>query len=1155
MSCPTCGAEVQAAARFCWSCGQPLGAAAADERRIVTVLFGDIVGFTGLAEDRDPEIVKNLVDTCFARVADDITSFGGQVDKVIGDAIVALFGAPIAHEDDAERAVRAALRVQETVAAFARERGAPIRMRVGVNTGDVLVGRFRADSDYTAMGDTVNIAARLQSLAEPGTVLVGPDTHAATAAAVRYEPVGLLDLKGRGVAVETWRAVEPIGLPGERRTRKVTPVVGRDTELELLRATLDGSVLRRRAHLALLLGDGGVGKTRIAEEVAAMAEAEHDALVLNGRCVPYGEANAWGPMADALRGVLEVEADAEVDDDEFRAAVGAVVGYPPGSDEVQRMTEGLLHLIDVDGPLRAIDPTRAQEEAGRSFRLFLQLAATRRPVVLWLTDLHWADDVVLAMVDAVLTRLPRLPVLVLATARHELLDRWSPRAGRATAVQLSLDPLDRAAASALLDALLPAPVEDAVRDALLDRADGNPFFLEELAASVRDGDSAGVLPDNIRGLVSARLDSLAADDRSLLEDAAVLGRRGSVRALARMGEQLHGWADIETMLRRLDERDLLRVDGGIWSFRSNLVHDVAYGRLTKSERARRHAGVAGYLESLVTTPAGVESVANHYRRAAELVADIGPVTGVPVDVIDRAIQWIEQAADVLIAGSLDAAAKLLSGGLDLVGPTDPRRSGLLLRRAKVHTERTDLSAARQDVADALRLRDGRTDGLQYALAQMRLGEIEQRAGNYDRSLELLADAAARFAAQGELRGVGESHRLAGMTCVFAGRFDEAEVESRAALAAFEQTGVRLGAAWAKQNLAWISYTRGDLQDAEDRIAEAMAAFAELGDRGGIAWSRGLLAYLRLSEGRLDEARAFAREELGDARDRGDRWGEGMLTMILASIELWEGHPEIAARRAERALRAFREMGEPLGQAQASAVLARALVRLGRVDEADRVFEEAAAAGDRSVELVTDAAACAAAERGEPNRFDELPGMGDLLTNPLGQTNRFDPVAAVALGALQTGDLDRARTVLGAWAPVPDPAVCGANVVAVRALLGAIEGDRAGVERCVTAIDAFPHATYTDVVLAQLARGLAAAREADAMVVGEALDRIDEALRPTGDRLWHAVARLGEATMLEALGAGRAPVAREEAEADLDELGLPVPGWRTAFRLAVGVPVA
>ena len=309
MTCPACGAPAVDGARFCAACGQPLQHRA-DERRVVTVLFADLVGFTSMAETRDPEHVKNLVDRCFERLVLDIAAFGGRVDKIVGDAILALFGAPLAHEDDAERAVRAGLAMQRTLADWATtddERA--LRLRIGINTGEVLVGALRAGGDYTAMGDVVNSASRLQTAAQPGQVLVGPTTVAATRGVVQYTSLGPLTVKGREEPIEVCVAEDVLLPPGARPNRGRAPLVGRDAELGLMGHAINTAVTRRRAHLLLLIGEAGMGKTRVAEEAATAAECDHDALVLEGRCVPYGEANVWWPVAEALRAGCGITAD------------------------------------------------------------------------------------------------------------------------------------------------------------------------------------------------------------------------------------------------------------------------------------------------------------------------------------------------------------------------------------------------------------------------------------------------------------------------------------------------------------------------------------------------------------------------------------------------------------------------------------------------------------------------------------------------------------------------------------------------------------------------------------------------------------------------------------------------------------------------------
>src|SRR4051794_21178368 len=327
-TCPVCRTEVPDGARFCPSCGQVL-AVRQDERRVVTVVFADIVGFTTLSETRDPEHVKYLIDRCFQRLVVDVTDFGGRVDKIVGDAIIALFGAPVAHEDDAERAVRAALAMQRSMA----ETQEGVHLRVGVNTGEVLVGAIRAGGDYTAMGDVVNVASRLQTLAAPGQVVVGSSTHAATADVLRYESLGRVQPRGREEPVDAWLALEALAPPGYRPLRARSPLVGRDPELRLLRGVLDTAASRRRAGLVLLLGEAGLGKSRLAEELADIAVSEHGAEVLDTRCVPYGEANVWWPLAEAVRqaaGIIPSD-DGETACNKVRHTYARTTGLDPHS--------------------------------------------------------------------------------------------------------------------------------------------------------------------------------------------------------------------------------------------------------------------------------------------------------------------------------------------------------------------------------------------------------------------------------------------------------------------------------------------------------------------------------------------------------------------------------------------------------------------------------------------------------------------------------------------------------------------------------------------------------------------------------------------------------------------------------------------------------
>ncbi|MCH7789890.1 MAG: AAA family ATPase [Acidobacteria bacterium] len=377
-SCPTCGDDVADGARFCASCGHEL-TNRVDERRVVTVLFGDLVGFTAMSEHEDPERIKRVIDDVFAVLADDITSFGGNVDKVVGDGIVALFGATIAHEDDAERAVRAALRMQRSVADFAERESVPLEMRIGVNTGEVLVGSISADGDWTAMGDVVNTASRLQSMADPGSVVVGEVTHEATHRAVFYQAIGDVELRGRDDSVRAWIARTVLGLPGQRRGREARPIVGREGEISLLCNAIDSAFVRRRSFTMIVAGESGIGRSRLVDEVVAYATEEHSAALLEAPCVPYGEADRWFPVAELVRYAIGIRlGDPPA---AARAAVsdGLSVAFGTDTDDavVRRATTGLMHLLGYETPLAGIEPERAAIEAARAFRTSLQARLNR----------------------------------------------------------------------------------------------------------------------------------------------------------------------------------------------------------------------------------------------------------------------------------------------------------------------------------------------------------------------------------------------------------------------------------------------------------------------------------------------------------------------------------------------------------------------------------------------------------------------------------------------------------------------------------------------------------------------------------------------------------------------------------------------------------
>ena len=976
MTCPSCGTSAPEGSRFCPSCGHLLDAHV-DERRIVTVLFADLVGFTSLSESRDPEQVKNLVEHCFERLAADITAHGGRVDKIMGDEVIALFGAPIAHEDDAERAVRAALQMQRTLAAYAGqassgEPAANLQLRVGVNTGEVLVGAVRA-GEYTAMGDVVNVGSRLRGLADPGTVVVGTETHAATREVITYEPLGALHARGREELVDAWLALDAVGLPGYRPDRTPLPLVGRDEELGMLEHVIAAAAARRRTQLVLLLGEAGLGKSTLAERVAADARVKHGAIVLEGRCVPYGEANPWWPFGEAIRGACGIEPSdpADVSVDKCRAAVARATGLEAASPEVDRLVDGLLYLMGDEGRLADVDPTRARDEARRSLRVFLDALARDRLVVLVLSELHWADPLVLEQVGR-LDRVRDLPIVLVGTARPELTDRWQPPIGRNNVLVLQLEPLGPEAMAKLLDAIVPADTPYEVRNLLLERSGGNGFFLVELVALLRDHgalDGRGNvneamaldLPATLRGLLSARLDALTPAERGVLADASVVGPTGELEALLAL-VKARGETGLKAAIESVVAKDLLTFTtppmdaagvGGVWEFRSNLLREVAYETLTKAERARRHARLAAWmadrLRELDREDEELEQLAYHYGAAAELVTELGPVDGVPDDIAEIALDWIGRAKDRSDQRDMYLVSlHLVDQALRIVPPGErSRRRTLLLARAGARAALRELLGARADVEVTLADAQADDNSADAARALTILGEIEQKEGRFDDSLATLGRAVEAWQAAGDVRGEAAALRTRGMAHVLGGQPDAAVPDIKQALARFRDVEDKQGEAWALQNLAWAAFSAGHTTKAEQWLDESGRVFTEIGDWGGLGWVLGLLGWVKFQQGHLDEAEALASQILSDIRERGDRWGIAITLTLLACVRLWKGQTVDAIPLATEARELFRALDDPNDELRALGPLARAMVATGRIDEANILVEEAYARGERA----------------------------------------------------------------------------------------------------------------------------------------------------------------------------------------------------------------
>ncbi|HEV8208329.1 MAG TPA: adenylate/guanylate cyclase domain-containing protein [Acidimicrobiia bacterium] len=1167
MTCGSCGANAPEEARFCPSCGHTL-VTRPDERRIATVLFADLVGFTTFSETADPEHVKNLVDRCFERLVADVTAFGGQVDKIVGDAIVALFGAPVAHEDDAERAVRAALQMQRTLATLRQDLRVSAEMRVGVNTGEVLVGAMRAAGEYTAMGDVVNTASRLQAAARPGQVIVGPLTHDATRRVVRYEPLGALVVKGREEPVEAWTAEEVIALPGQRPKQTRAALVGRDPEMSLLRRMFDAALNRQRAQLVLLFGEAGVGKSRLAVELAAMAYEERGATVLKAPCLPYGEANVWWPIAEAIRNTCGVDLDDSTNEArrKVEATVARVTSRDPNDSHVERISDGLLYLLGRFGERADVDPARARSEALWAVQAYLEALARERPLVLVLSDLHWGDEVVLELVDRLLAALRALPFMLLATARPDLEERWTPAPGRHNVAVLHLDPLDADATAALVEVHLKEHATPELVAEIRDRSGGNPLFIEELAALIRDSDGAigadgarafdsGDLPVTLRGLVAARLDALATVDRAVLEDCAVVGSSGPVEAVVGLGDA-QSLSGAERALSALADRDLVVLEDGEFAFKSELIREVAYGTLTKAERARRHAALGGWLADRSRgDDEPVDPIAHHFGVAAELVSELGRVDGVPADLRARAVDALEHAA--MRAEEVEAwprAQRRYEQALAVLpedGPVETR-ARLRLARAQARVERRDLAGVRAEINELLKAARVAGDRVAAARALTVLADCEQKEGNLIGSDATYEQAVAEWRALGDDRGVANALRGRGMTLMFRGELDDSEAAIQQALSTFRGIPERRGEAWALQNLAWIAFTRGRPDEAEERINQSAAVFAEIGDWGGLSWALGLLAWVRFNQGQLAEAEQLASDVLREGSESADRWANGMMGVLLANVAMWTGRPTVAIERSREARLLFQEIGDRWGEVQSIAPAARALGCLGRVDEAEALHAEVATftdeLGDPGLVAIPASVAGALAGHlgdGERARREFQTGI-DAWTDEQSIANQESRVG-MSRALLQLGNVAGALANLDT--PRDDTDALLVASAGVEAMVLAAAGQP---ERAVALTDranALPIGSYLDHLESWMARGLACAQLGEDACAREACATALALADGTESPLDQALARLAHSHTLTALDDPEAEAAGTEARARLDALGLPATGWETAFHLA------
>jgi class 3 adenylate cyclase/tetratricopeptide (TPR) repeat protein len=672
-ACAQCGTALPADARFCPACSAPVEAAPepAEERKLATVLFADLVGSTALAGAQDPERTRIALDRFYDAMAAEIEAAGGTVEKFVGDAVMAAFGAPAALEDHPERALHAALAMHRRLDELFEGQ---LALRIGVNTGEVVVGRPREGSSFVT-GDAVNVGARLEQAAAPGETLVGERTAAAVRGAFEFDQPTTVEAKGKPDGVSCRRLTRALTLMRPRGVGGLrSAFVGRESELEHLRSAYARVAGGGAPELAVIAGDAGVGKSRLVRELWGwLAERDPQPLQRTGRCLSYGHGTAYWPLAELLRehfGILENgEPETIAERLGGRRYLGLTLGLDPGEE---------LH------------PLKAREHLHDAWVEFLGELVRERPAVVLVEDVHWADDDLLDLLDT-LVKLVEGPLLLIATARPELLERrpeWHRQ-------ELVLDALAPAAAGRLLDELLGVELPGSVRDVVVGHAEGNPFFVEELLATLID---RGVLerrnggwscadlppgfeiPDTVQAVLAARIDLLPPAEKAALQAAAVIGR---VFWTGPVYELVGGMPDFEL----LAERDFVRRRSGSslpgereYAIKHALTREVAYGSLPKAKRAQLHAAFAGWLEaSAVLSDEHAALLAHHYAEAVR-PEDVDLAWAGRDDEVERlrakAISWSRQAAEAALSRyEIDEACALLGRAREL--ESDPVRKAEL----------------------------------------------------------------------------------------------------------------------------------------------------------------------------------------------------------------------------------------------------------------------------------------------------------------------------------------------------------------------------------------------------------------------------------------------------------------------------------------------
>ncbi|HEY3578518.1 MAG TPA: AAA family ATPase [Gaiellaceae bacterium] len=1015
-ACPSCRRELPGEFPFCPFCGAALSAEAParEERKVVTVLFCDLVGSTARAEQLDPEDVRALLSNYHARVREQLERFGGTVEKFIGDAVVALFGAPLAHEDDPERAVRAALAVRD----WAREEP-DLRVRIGVHTGEALVavGARPHEGEGMASGDVVNTAARLQSAAPVDGILVGEQTFRSTERTIAYRLAESVVAKGKAEPVAAWEALEArarFGVDVVRRS--AAPLVGRDREVELLVAALERAAGERTPQLVTLVGVPGIGKSRLlAELFHAIERGERLVTWRQGRSLPYGEGvSFWavGEMVKAQAGVLETDSE----DEAGEKLVAEVARLLPDEAEARWVASHLRPLAGLAGDGDGGSGGDRRGEAFAAWRRFFEALAEQRPLVLVFEDLHWADDGLLDFVDQTADRLADLPVLLVATARPELLARrpsWG--GGKANAVTLSLAPLSDDETTRLVHALLERSVLPAeVQTALLERAGGNPLYAEEFVRMAGERRSHDLeLPESVQGIIAARLDALEPADKELLQTAAVVGKVFWSGAL----ELITGRDrfELEDRLHELERRELVRRERRSsvageqeYVFRHVLLRDVAYGSIPRAARVDRHRLAAEWIESLGRPDDQADLLAYHYLAAIELARAAG--VDASAFAAPAAAALLRAADRSLALNAFAAASRMYEEALALGLADEDRRQAVFRRGIALHIlgdparvtvleEARALFEAAGDDEAAAEASSTLAEALWYS------GRLEAHKAALARAQELVqgherSAAVARVRAQAARSAMlddddAEAIRIGREALEMAQWLELDELRTNllttigTALSSSElgagdemlREAIALGAALnslegprALSNLGHSAYLQGSISDEHELLLEACGAAKRVGSDNLARFDEGILCWSFYAIGDWNESLRRCDALIAECEAGSAHTLESIAHSTRAQILLGRDDLDGATRAVSQAVELCSELDSAsVDRFRAHLVAARVALELGRPDEAQAALLTALAETDRTYSHDPIAFALLGEPLGLADRLDELFG--------------------------------------------------------------------------------------------------------------------------------------------------------------------------------------